>query len=391
MSLDTGSLRGELDRFLQPFDRFFPTRRSRAHFRTYVEGQIGPLERKSAGHIAEAAGVPSRTFQEFLSLSPWDEDGVRDELQDQVRRAHRGPENLLAVTETCLPKRGAETACVQRQWCGPTGKVENCVLAVSVALANPGFCTLLDASLYLPRGTWHERPEKRRRVGIPAGVHYRPWHEIALEQIGRARGHGVPIGCVTADERYGDEPALLAALEAWGLPYAVEVSGRLKGWTAPPAEGPSLPVRRIVFWEPAFRRQAWTPCQAEETGGCPGAWTTRWHAFRQDRGGVPSRELLLAIVRNGLDGACSAILVHAPHGEPLSILLRAAFARRSVERGLEVSRAEIGMGHFEVRGWRSVRRHLILSLVSQLFLAEQRERPEDAVPVCEDRRGPVGV
>ena len=52
------------------------------------------------------------------------------------------------------------------------------------------------------------------------------------------------------------------------------------------------------------------------------------------------------------------------------VLLLVAFSRWRIERMFEDSKGELGMDHFEVRRYLSIRRHLILTCVSHLFLAE---------------------
>src|SRR3990167_3244089 len=108
------SLKEELRQYTREFDPCFRSCKSRRHFRTYVEGQLGPLERKSVEPMADAADVSSRTLQEFLGLHRWNEDGARDRVQAIVRRDHSGTENIGIIDETSTPKKGIETACVQR-------------------------------------------------------------------------------------------------------------------------------------------------------------------------------------------------------------------------------------------------------------------------------------
>ena len=79
-----------LTEYLHEFDGCFG-RVSRRHLDTYVEGQLGPLERKSVEPIADAAGPPPRTLQEFLSLLRWDGLAARDRLQQRVARRHAHP------------------------------------------------------------------------------------------------------------------------------------------------------------------------------------------------------------------------------------------------------------------------------------------------------------
>jgi len=393
---DVAALSGKLSRYLGQFDRFFATWKGRQHFRIYVEGQLGPLERKSIEPIADAAGVSSRLLQGFLSVLSWDEAAVRDKVQEIVKRKHAEPEGVIIIDESSYAKKGTETACVQRQYCGATGKIDNCVVSIHTAFASGGFHTLIDADLYLPK-SWDEDPEKRKKAGIPRAVVYRPMHEIALGQVDKALGNGVPAQWVTADERYAEVPAFIAALEDRGLGYVVEVPTKMTGWTRRPevwdtreaagvaGEGlrafprvaTSAPDAQTVVdlaKSSAFTKQAWTPYHVKETLKGPEVWEVRSHAFFHHRDGMPSRELTLIVARHVLEGTTKYFVAHGPAGTPMETFLRIAFCRWRVERCFEDSKGEIGMDHFEVRGWRSIHRHLILSMVSHLFLAEQKER-----------------
>ena len=81
-------LRPLLGRFLRRFDRCFGRREPRERFGTYVTGQLSDLPRKSIEPMADAAGVPPRTLQQFLSLAEWDEDRMRDTLLRIVASEH---------------------------------------------------------------------------------------------------------------------------------------------------------------------------------------------------------------------------------------------------------------------------------------------------------------
>ncbi len=70
-----------LTRYLNRFADCFSRKDTRAHMPTYVQGQLSNLDRKSVEPIALAAGVPVRTLQEFLAQYAWNEDAVRDRLQ----------------------------------------------------------------------------------------------------------------------------------------------------------------------------------------------------------------------------------------------------------------------------------------------------------------------
>src|SRR5262249_4225026 len=52
--------------------------------------------------------------------------------------------------ESGIPKCGDKSAGVARQYCGATGKIDNCQVAVYLGYAGPGGHTLSDEQLYLP-------------------------------------------------------------------------------------------------------------------------------------------------------------------------------------------------------------------------------------------------
>ena len=378
-----------------------------------MEGQLGPLERKSIEPIADAAGVPPRNLQEFLSLLRWDEDGVRDYIQFIVRAKHQGRENVGVIDETSFHKQGSKTACVQRQYCGSRGKVENCVVSIHLAFANDeGFHTLIDSDLYLPRETWHLKRARCRAAGIPKEVVYRPFHEIALGQIDQARANRVPLDWISADERYGAVPAFLAGLEARDLPYVVQVPATATGWTRCPgvwqtreqagAAGKRLhkyphlaldtpapkSVEAIARHSFGMRKQPWVAFRVKETEKGPEVWDAKSCPFFQHRDGLPSKALHLLVVRHVLDETLKYFVVDAPEKTPLETQVRVAFMRWNVERCFEDEKGRIGMHHFEVRRYLSLKRHLVVSMVSHLFLAEQHERLRGGKPVPHDLPSP---
>lgn len=394
---DLEGLGWRLGRFLRQFDDCIYSKKGRKHFATYVEGQLGPLERKSVEPIADAAGVPPRSLQEFLGLLRWEEDEVRDRLQAIVKRKDMGEENIGIIDETGFPKKGTGTAGVQRQYCGQTGKVENCVITVNLAFAAGSFHTLVDTELYLPK-SWHLDRARCQKVGIPDEVVYRPLHEMALGQIRRARDNGLRLDWVTADERYGEVPQLLSSFEALAQPYVVEIPRKVWGWAVKPkvwqdsAEAgpagkglrkfprlantarPARTVAELVAHSRSVRQQPWVPYRIKDTLKGPEIWEAKVTTFYQSREDLPSGPVQLIIARNVVSGTVKYFLAYNPAGAPLETLLRVAFTRWRVERCFQDSKGEIGLGHFEVRSYRSLNRHFTLSMVSHLFLAEQKKR-----------------
>ena len=124
-------IRQNLDTFVEEFDDCIKTAPSRRHLRTYVSGQVSDLERKSIEPIALAAGVAPRTLQEFMEIHRWSEKQVASRLREIIMRDHADENAIAVIDETGYPKKGDQTACVQRQYCGATGKRDNCVISVN--------------------------------------------------------------------------------------------------------------------------------------------------------------------------------------------------------------------------------------------------------------------
>ena len=147
---------------------------NQGHRETYVRGQLCDLERKSVEPMADAAGQSPRTLQEFLSLLRWDEEAVRDRLQQRVAQQHTHLHSVGVIDETSFAKKGKKTACVQKQYGGSLGKLENCVVSVHLGYAAGDFHTLLDGDVFLPKDTWHADRARCQEAGIPGHVVYRP-------------------------------------------------------------------------------------------------------------------------------------------------------------------------------------------------------------------------
>lgn len=182
----------ELAEFLGEFDDCFGRSEPREHLRTYVGGQLSDLPRKSIEPIALAAGVPPRTLQRFLASVQWDGQRMVDRTQWIVARDHSHRQGIGVVDETGNPKKGKHTAGVQRQWCGNTGKIDNCVVSVHITYAAGDFHCLLDSDLYLPY-KWADDPARRQEAGIPDDVQYRKKTRIALDQIHRGLSNGIRV------------------------------------------------------------------------------------------------------------------------------------------------------------------------------------------------------
>ncbi|MEE9132515.1 MAG: IS701 family transposase [Gemmatimonadota bacterium] len=399
-------LRPALERFFKRFQPCIKTRPSRRHLRTYVRGQLGPLERKSIEPMALDAHVAPRTLQEFLSEHCWDEDGVTRKLHQVIQRDHGNEEAIAVVDETTFPKCGEKTVGVQRQYCGALGKVENCVATVHIGFVSGDFHTLLDGDIYLPK-SWAEDRVRCDEVGVPEDVGYRPKWEIALDLLKRSLADGVKLRWLTADEVYGSVAEFRDGVADRGLIYMVEVSSALPGWSHRPAveapgvylQGKSRVHPRLAPGAPRARAvsklwkrggPSWQLFRVKDTQKGPVVWEVRESIFYPSRRSVPTDPVRLLVARNVLSGEVKYFLSCAPQEIPLKKLLSVAFSRWHVEKIFKEGKGEVGLDHFEVRQYKSLKRHLILTSLSLYFLAHETDRLRGEKPGVDDLPGEGG-
>jgi SRSO17 transposase len=390
-------LKPELDRYLRLFDECFARNDTRAHLPVYVRGQLSNLPRKSVEPIAVEGDVAPRTLQEFLSQHRWPEDRLRDRFQHLVQDEHSGPHSIGVIDETSYVKKGDMTPGVKRQWCGAVGKQENCMVTVHLGYARDDFHCLVDGELYLPED-WANDPERREKAGIPEEMSYRPKWQIALELYDRAVANGLHFDWMTFDEWYGGKPEFLRSLSARGQRFVGEVPRNVVGWLKPPrvitrpfrhhsggrgrkvprlAIG-SKPARRIdeLLEEGELRDQPWQRWRVKDGEKGPMIWEVKHCRFTpKGKDGMPGEPMHLIVARNVLDPEEIKFFVsNAPPETSIQPMLLVAFSRWRVERCFEDQKGEIGLDHYEGRLYLGLKRHLLISAVSFLFLARMRQR-----------------
>jgi SRSO17 transposase len=392
-------LKPELARFLGEFADCFARCDTRGHFPKYVEGQLSDLPRKSVEPMALKAGVPVRTLQEFLSQHKWDDDRMRDRLQEIIVRDHSGEHSIGLIDETSFVKKGEKTPGVQRQHCGAVGKQENCIVTVHLGYAREDFHCLIDGDLFLPE-SWSNDRERCREAGVPDEVVYRPKSEIALELHQRATENGVHFEWLTFDEWYGAKPEFLRKLAQRGQKFVGEVHKHFLAWIDPPQtttrpfrrgrRGRSRKIPRLVAaspqlrhvddllrYHPALRDQAWQQWRVKDGDKGPMIWEVKHTLiYVQDEQGLPEPQPWHLIVARNVEnpGELKYFVSNAPAKTHLGVLLLVAFSRWRVERCFEDQKGEVGMDHYEGRRWLGLKRHLALSAVSYLFLAKTHQQ-----------------
>jgi SRSO17 transposase len=383
----------ELTAYLAKFGDCFGRVEPAEHMKRYVRGQLSDLPRKSLEPMADAAGIKPRDLQHFLAMHKWDDSLMRDRIAEIVACAHGHACSIGVLDETGHPKKGDKTPGVQRQWCGNTGKKDNCVVTVHLGYVAGGFHCLLDGELFLPE-SWSEDRQRCRAAAIPDDMVHRTKWRIGLELYDRAIANGVRFEWLTFDEGYGQTPAFLHELDRRGQRYLAEVPTQFAGWLRKPdvlhrehhsrpmgrprkyprltAKSPTTSFVKDLFKNsPILHAIPWERFHIKDTQKGPMVWEAKAAPFYLKKDGLPTRAHWLIVARNIMNPEEVKFFVsNAPQSTPLEILLHVAFNRWHVERCFQDEKDKLGLSHFEVRNYISLRRHWTITAVSHLFLAK---------------------
>jgi SRSO17 transposase len=369
--------------------------------RLYTTGLLLPGERKSVEPMAarlDPRNVRSRhqSLHHLVADADWDDAAVLATVRDYVLPAlqQQGAIQAWIVDDTGLPKKGRHSVGVAHQYGGQLGKQANCQVAVSLSVATEQASLPIAYRLYLPKD-WAEDPARRQKAGVPAHLRFQTKPEMALEQIRQALADGVPRGVVVADVAYGNATAFRDELTALGLRYAVGIQAKTTVWvegSAPlppkayPGTGrPAKRLRRDQDHRPLSVEQRATTlpasafrvvCWREGTGGALRSRFARVRvraAHRDDgRDALRPEEWLLMEWPEGEKTTTRYWLSTLPKRCSLRGLVHQAKLRWRVERDYQELKQELGLGHYEGRGWRGFHHHATLCIAAYGFLAAER-------------------
>src|ERR687897_2740049 len=144
---------GDLDRWLVPFLDALGRKTRRAWAPLYLRGLLGPGERKSLQPMAARLGLRGHDqLHHFVTSPAWDDAPLRRLLVEKAGALVGGPDAVLVVDDTALPKQGRRSVGVARQYCGASGKRANCQVLVSLTLARGEVPVTVGLRLFLPEG-----------------------------------------------------------------------------------------------------------------------------------------------------------------------------------------------------------------------------------------------
>jgi SRSO17 transposase len=371
--------------------------------RSYCTGLLLPGERKSVEPMA-ARLAPENVQRMHQSLhhvvadAPWSDEEVLRAVRNHALSAmqRKGSVVCWVVDDTGFPKKGSHSVGVTRQYCGQVGKQENCRVAVSLSVATWTNSLPIAWRLYLPE-IWANDPKRRKAAGIPEEVQFETKPKIALGQIRQAVEEGVAPGVVVADAGYGNDGQFRKGITELNLEYVVGVQSSASAWEpgkAPlPAKAfkgtgrPPRLLRRNKDHQPVSLKQLALTFPAE-------AWkAVNWrqgtkHKLRSRFAAVRIRpahrdywqaephaeEWLLVEWPKTEKEPTKYWLSTLPAGTKLKDLVALAKQRWIIEQNYEELKQELGLGHYEGRGWRGFHHHATLCIAAYGFLVAERSR-----------------
>ena len=345
--------------------------------RDYCSGLLLPCERKSVEPIA-AATAPGKTSAQhqsllhFLAKGEWSDRivlaKVRELVLPQIER--HGAIEAWIVDDTGFPKHGPHSAGVSHQYCGELGKQANCQIAVSLPVANHHASLPAAYRLYLPE-SWASDGKRRKKAGIPDEIQFQTKPKIALQQIEWACEAGLPRGVVMMDCAYGPDLSLRTRIGTLGLTYSVGVWARTlvrkAGKGAEPMTAAdlakSLPMR---LW----RRIGWR-------NGTNAPLVSRFarlrvHASGEAASSAQPEEWLIVEWPKEEKEPAKFWLSTLPANLDFKSMIDITMMRWRIERDYQDLKQEVGLGHFEGRGWRGFHHHATMCIAAYGFLVSER-------------------
>jgi SRSO17 transposase len=353
-------------------------------------GLLAAEGRKSVEPMAAVTAPAGVSMQHqkllhFVANAPWSDARMLVKVREMVVPAIEchGPIEAWIIDDTSYPKQGSHSVGVQHQYCGQLGKQANCQVVVTLSIANHHASLPIAYRLYLPQ-EWAEDAARRKKAHVPEAITFKTKPQIALEQIREACAAGVSRGVVLTDASYGSNSVLRTGISALALTYVAGIVPTVKVRAASDrgALEPRMSVKELALSLP---KHAWR--------------TITWREGTADR--LRSRfarvRVRTAPIRRAAGRREETLLIEWPEGEAkptkywLSTLDKSTSFRRlvdiakmrwRVERDYQDLKQEIGLGHYEGRGWPGFHHHGTLCIAAYGFLISERETIPPSGPRC---------
>jgi SRSO17 transposase len=168
---------------------------------------------------------------------------------------------------------------------------------------------------------------------------------------------GVRVKFVTADEAYGRDPLLRDGLQERGIGYVMAVARNHY------AQVTTRLKERVDVTESWLSAQAW---QRYSCG--PGSKGNRWYDWAWVTICHDGPGLHTLLIRRAGDGELAFYRCWAPSPTPLATLVRVAGSRWAVEESFQAAKGQVGLDHYQCRGWTTWHRFTLMAMLALAIL-----------------------
>lgn len=394
-----------IDDYMAKFVSYIKRSEARELAQCYVVGLMMDGERKSVEPISKRVHASERGMQRLLTEVKWDHEGTFGEYRRLMLEETADPQGVLVIEDTGFRKRGRHSVCVDRQYCGSLGKVDNCQIGVSMTYVGQGFAWPYAMELFVPR-SWDDLddPEcvkKRKKAYMPEDVHHREKWRMALDMIDKAMENGAIHRAVVADSWYGNIPEFREGLDDRKERYVVGIHSDTQVFLESPVfvqPDPKEKKRGRKRKYPKLIETKPLPVKVSDLGKC--IEEAEWERLEIRRDcmdrplvieavsrrvfpaqgylkGISHEQVWLIIERRRKgDGGYELryFFSNMPQDMPTLEMVRLFHERYWIEQGYQQLKEELGLDHHEGRSWTGWHRHVLLVILAFGYLTLQRKK-----------------
>ena len=371
----------DLQTFIEPLVAELGRCERRQNAALYVQGLLMPGQRKSIEPMAERLRVDSQKLQQFMADSPWPERPVWQAIRREVIPVVE-PLQAWVVDETGWLKQGSDSVGVSHQYCGAVGKQAQCQVAVELVVSDGEVAAPVGGRLYLPEN-WVKDWPRRQKVGVPDAVEFQTKPQIAGDLIEEALADGVTAAPILGDSVYGNAPELRRRIRRLGLEYLFNGEEPWLAWTQRPklTQGPKYwsvsqqapkgqTLRQLAE---GFKPNQWQAAAWQAADGEKRATRLAWrqvylNSDLDEKNGQWPNCWLVADWPAGQADPYHVYIAWLKQPPAKGRMLRLSRGRWPIEQYFQRGKDDLGLDHYEGRGWRGFHHHLTMSAIAYLFV-----------------------
>jgi SRSO17 transposase len=387
-----------IEEYMAPYYGYFHRSESRKLAECYLAGLLMDGERKSVEPMSERINASERGMQRLLTTAKWDEQLVAAQYRRTMLSSTYDPQGVLVIDDKGFSKKGRDSTCVARQYCGASGKTDNCQIGVSMTYVGQDIAWPYVMELFIPE-SWDQPDDDcvamRKKTHMPETMHHKSKWRMALDFIDLAQKDLVPHRAVLADEWYGNIPEFRYGLECRGENYILGAYSNTQVFLSepvfemPPAKengrGRSRSRTTIISTNPApvklsaigesISEEDWQKLELRRSSRDKAlmaeAISLRVWPAQGWKQGAEHEEVWLMIERRQLNKGGYELryfFSNMPQHLATIDLARLYHERYWIEHGYQQLKEELGLNHHEGRTWIGWHRHVLLTFLAYGYL-----------------------